>query len=76
MGETAPTLPWGGPAARRSVNDPPHVDLLAMVWGPRFDREHAMAFADRFDAMPPHAQEAVRRTLLRVAENAACPASC
>nr|WP_255429349.1 hypothetical protein [Ramlibacter albus] len=60
--------------------------MLAMVWGPRFDREHAMAFADRFDAMPPHAQEAVRQSLLRLPDNAAwriarkhnaaCPASC
>ena len=59
--------------------DDPQVVILAMVWGPRFDREHAMAFADRFDALPPQAQQAVRESLLaqlHVADNAACRASC
>ena len=57
--------------------DNPPAELLAMVWGPRFDREHAMAFADRFDALPGEAQQAVRESLLRrLADNEACRASC
>ncbi|MFN7123327.1 MAG: hypothetical protein ACK4NM_14985 [Hydrogenophaga sp.] len=30
-----------GPALLAGVDDP-HDELLAMVWGPRFDREHAL----------------------------------
>jgi hypothetical protein len=30
-----------GPALLATANDP-HAELMAMVWGPRFDREHAM----------------------------------
>ena len=75
-------------------SDDPAAEMLALVWGPRFDREHALAllarlpraqgrwigaihaFADRFDAMPPGKQQAVRRDILRIADNAACHASC
>jgi hypothetical protein len=31
-----------GPALLATSSDP-HAELMAMVWGPRFDREHAMA---------------------------------
>jgi hypothetical protein len=31
-----------GPALLATASDP-HAELMAMVWGPRFDREHAMA---------------------------------
>ena len=70
MAERAPAL----------LEDPP-AEILAMVWGPRFDREHAMAFADRYDALPREAQQAVRERLVAqlgslVADNAACRASC
>jgi hypothetical protein len=30
-----------GPALLATASDP-HAELMAMVWGPRFDREHAM----------------------------------
>jgi hypothetical protein len=30
-----------GPALLATASDP-HAELLTMVWGPRFDREHAM----------------------------------
>jgi hypothetical protein len=31
-----------GPVLLATASDP-HAELMAMVWGPRFDREHAMA---------------------------------
>jgi len=68
----------GGTVAERVltlVEDPP-AELLAMVWGPRFDREQAMAFADRFDALPAHAQQAVRESIAQLADNGAWRASC
>lgn len=83
---------WVG--ALGAVSDEPATDLLALVWGPRFDREHALtllarlpqadagwasavlAFGDRFDALPPACQRALRGEILRLADNAACPASC
>ena len=38
---------------------------------------HALhAFGERFDALPPAAQNTLRRQLLRIADNAACSASC
>ena len=33
--------------------DDPHAELLAMVWGPRFDREHAMALWAAFSRQRP-----------------------
>ena len=67
--------------------DDPHAEWLALVWGPRFDREHALGLwarlsqrqphvalpvlprlleaADHFDALPPPAQQRVRRLILR-----------
>jgi hypothetical protein len=77
-----------------AVSDDPASEVLALVWGPRFDRVHALsllarlpwadgawmdalhAFGERFDALPPPAQRTLRRQLLRIADNAACSASC
>jgi len=74
--------------------DDPFAEVLALVWGPQFDREQALAllarlprtqgawvrtmqaFGDRFDALPPSGQRAVREGLLHFADNAACRASC
>ena len=56
--------------------DDPRSELLALIWGPRFDREHAwqlaaplaapaaqalQAAADRFDALDTHQQQRLRR---------------
>ncbi|MBC5785776.1 hypothetical protein H8N03_22745 [Ramlibacter sp. USB13] len=80
-------------AVAETVDDP-RAELQALVWGPRFDRDHAFAllarlprvegpwleavrtFGDRFDALPPLAQRALREGLLGMADNAACRASC
>lgn len=35
-----------GPALLAGAEDP-HAELLAMVWGPRFDREHGLALTER-----------------------------
>ena len=59
--------------------DDPHAEALALVWGPRFDREHAQALAVRaglalqplelaaceFDALPGAAQQRWRTLILR-----------
>ena len=42
----------------RAVEDP-HAELLALVWGPRFDREHAQALLIREEAQPPGALKAL-----------------
>ena len=36
--------------------DDPHAELLALVWGPRFDREHALGLMAR---QPQHAARAL-----------------
>ncbi len=33
--------------------DEPHDELLALVWGPRFDREHALALWERYSRQRP-----------------------
>lgn len=59
--------------------DDPHAEALALVWGPRFDREHAQALAraadvavpaldqaaSEFDALPGAAQQRWRTLILR-----------
>lgn len=59
--------------------DDPHAEVLALVWGPRFDREHAAALARaadvpvpvleqaarEFDALPGAAQQRWRTLILR-----------
>ena len=37
-------------------SDAPHDELLALVWGPRFDREHALGLVAR---QPQHAARAL-----------------
>lgn len=74
--------------------DDPAAEMLALVWGPRFDREHALgllarlpradgawlqavhAFGEHFDGLPAAGQQELRRALRRIADNAACRASC
>jgi hypothetical protein len=41
-----------GPALLAGVEDP-HDELLALVWGPRFDREHALGLWARFSRRQP-----------------------
>jgi hypothetical protein len=37
-------------------SDDPHAELLALVWGPRFDREHALGlWAGLLQRQPAHA---------------------
>jgi len=80
--------------ALAATTDEPVAEMLAMVWGPRFDREHALAllarlpgadgalvhaihaFGERFDALPPAGQQALRQAILGIADNVACRASC
>lgn len=75
-------------------SEDPAAEMLALVWGPRFDREHALgllarlpradgrwlqavhAFGEHFDALPAAGQQELRRVLRRIADNAACRASC
>ena len=81
-------------AAIGAVAEDPASEVLALVWGPHFDRVHALsllarlpwadgawlhallAFGERFDALPRAAQDTLRLQLLRIADNAACSASC
>lgn len=65
------------------------VELLALVWGPRFDREHGLALAaqlpsmpvaalhaaaDRFDRLPHGQQQRLRRLLCATIAHAPHPA--
>jgi len=93
VAEAGTALPPWVHAVTAAVEDPAS-ELLALVWGPRFDREHAVgllarlqrveggwlqamqAFGERFDALPPAGQHVLRQDLLRIADNAACRASC
>lgn len=57
----------------------PHAELLALVWGPRFDRDHALSLAGaaglampalehaarEFDALPGAAQRRLRSLIVR-----------
>jgi hypothetical protein len=43
-----------GPALLAAVDDP-HAELLALVWGSRFDREHAHGLLARQPGLPPQA---------------------
>jgi hypothetical protein len=40
-------------SALLSGTEDPHDELLALVWGPRFDREHALGLMARQAQMPP-----------------------
>jgi hypothetical protein len=46
----------------------PHAELLAMVWGPRFDREHALGLWARLSQRAPSAALPVLPALLALAD--------
>jgi hypothetical protein len=59
----APTWTWSRPLAQQlRVHGPlllagafdPHAELLALVWGPRFDRAHGLELALRHPASTAH----------------------
>lgn len=93
-GTAVEPAPEGWLRALAAVSEDPQSDLLALVWGPSFDRVHALAllarlprpdgawvhalhaFGERYDALPPAGQRLLRQRILRMADNAACPASC
>jgi hypothetical protein len=55
-----------GPALLSKASDP-HAELMALVWGPRFDREHAMGLW----ASLPHYQEGATLPALQALLSAA-----
>lgn len=48
--------------------DDPHAELLTLVWGPRFDREHALGLWARLSRRQPEAAAPVLPQLLSAAE--------
>ena len=42
-----------GPVVLDAVDDP-HAEVMALVWGPRFDREHAMGLVARQPSVAAH----------------------
>jgi len=56
-----------GPALLAGSDDP-HAELLAMVWGPRFDREHALGLWARLSQRQPQAALPVLPLLLSAAD--------
>ena len=48
--------------------DDPHAELLALVWGPRFDREHALGLWARLSQRQPQAALPVLPQLLSAAD--------
>ena len=56
-----------GPALLAEVEDP-HDELLALVWGPRFDREHALGLWARFSRRQPAAAVHTLPAILSVAD--------
>ena len=55
-------LRWPAPLARLAASDEDApAELLAMVWGPRFDREQALAWLTRLSAADAQALEAMHR---------------
>lgn len=55
------------PALLASADDP-HAELLAMVWGPRFDREHALGLWAQLSQREPGAAVPVLPALLSAAD--------
>jgi hypothetical protein len=53
-----------GPTLLAAASDP-HAELLTMVWGPRFDREHAMGLWAR---LPQQQAAATLQALLSTAD--------
>lgn len=55
------------PALLDGVDDP-HAELLAMVWGPRFDRQHALELWARLSQQQPAAALPVLPALISAAD--------
>ena len=49
-------------------SEDPHAELMALVWGPRFDREHALGLWVGFSRREPVAALPVLPALLSVAD--------
>lgn len=49
----------------------PHAELLALVWGPRFDRLHAQGLLARHNAMEPIPLHAVHQSVVQSVAQAA-----
>jgi len=49
-------------------SEDPHAELMALVWGPRFDREHALGLWIGFSHREPVAAVPVLPALLSVAD--------
>lgn len=58
------------PALLRAVDDP-HAELLALVWGPRFDREHAQGLLAGLSraGQKPQASVAALQAIQAAADN-------
>ncbi len=74
VGRMSPALrtlahPWRehGPALLAGVPDP-HDELLALVWGPRFDRQHALGLWARLSRRQPHAAVLTLPAILSAAD--------
>jgi hypothetical protein len=55
-------------AALLADAEDPHAELLALFWGPRFDREHALALWARFSQRQPVQAGPMLPELLSVGE--------
>jgi hypothetical protein len=55
-------------AALLADAEDPHAELLALFWGPRFDREHALALWARFSQRQPVEAVPLLPELLSVGE--------
>jgi len=55
-------------AALLADAEDPHAELLALFWGPRFDREHALALWARFSQRQPIQAVPMLPELLSVGE--------
>ena len=59
-------LRWPAPLARLAADDQgAPEELLAMVWGPRFDREHALEWLTRLGCPDAQALQAMHRFAAR-----------
>lgn len=56
-----------GPALLAGVDDP-HDELLTLVWGPRFDREHALGLWASLSRRQPHEAVLTLPAILSVAD--------
>lgn len=48
--------------------DDPHAELLSLVWGPRFDREHALGLWARWSQLQPTLASPLLPVLLAAAD--------